>query len=63
MTEEQRRLVQIERLIHPAAIVGPHTVVLCPPLGSVDKYMKYISDHREDYKRFFGMSGVEYADD
>jgi len=47
---------QIERLINPPAIIGPDTVVLCPPLGSVGEYMAYLETHREDYRRAFGVT-------
>lgn len=50
MTEEE-----MDRLIYPIAIIGPNTVVLSPPLGSVAEYMKYLSDHADDYKAFFGL--------
>lgn len=51
---EQRLRDQMDLVINPPKIFGPDTIVLSPPLSSVDEYMKYISDHREDYKRFFG---------
>ena len=47
---------QIDRLINPPLIEREGMVVLSPLLGSVGDYMKYIKDHREDYKRLFGGS-------
>lgn len=56
MTHEQRiRADHMERLVNPPAIMGPQTVILSPPLGNVEEYMKYLSDNREHYRRFFGV--------
>lgn len=46
---------EIDLLIYPPAIIGPDTVILSPPLGSVAEYMQYLSDHAEDYRRFLGL--------
>lgn len=51
--ESKRKREMLDRLINPPAIMGPDTVILCPPLGSVDEYMKYLEEHKEDYHRFF----------
>jgi hypothetical protein len=43
---------QIEKMINPP-LVGERGVVLCPPLGSVEEYMRYLEVHKEDYHRLF----------
>lgn len=55
--QTQKRFAEREQdlMINQPKFVGPDTVVLSPPLGSVGEYMKYLADHREDYKRFFGV--------
>ena len=55
MTSHQARMRRdhIARAINPPRI-GEPSVVLSPPIGSVDAYMKYLADHREDYARLFG---------
>lgn len=50
MTKEQ-----IDLLINPPIVVGPDTVVLCPPVATTEAYMKYLKDNREHYRRFFGL--------
>lgn len=45
---------RMERIINPPAIIGPDTVILCPPLTSVADYMSYIEQNSEHYRRFFG---------
>ena len=51
--QKKRQLEWLEKQINPPAIVGPDTVILCPPISSVDDYMKYLKEHAEDYRRFF----------
>ena len=50
---------QIEKLVCPPIFVGPDTVVLSPPIGSVDAYMAYLHEHRDDYARFFGYANAD----
>lgn len=45
---------EIERLIRPL-LIGEPRVVLSPPLTSVDDYMTYLKEHREDYRALFGL--------
>lgn len=44
------------RAVDPPVLLRGDEVVLSPPL-EVDKYMKYLTEHREDYRRFFGKAG------
>jgi hypothetical protein len=55
MTEDEMVRDWAERVVNPPSVIGPDTVVLCPPLGSVGEYMAYLEAHREDYRRLFGV--------
>ncbi len=49
---EKRRVDLMDRMVNPPAF--GERKVLCPPLTGVEDYMKYLADHREDYRRLFG---------
>lgn len=51
--DEKRKTELLERQIRPPVVLGPNTVILSPPVGSADAYMRYLRDHAEDYRRFF----------
>lgn len=54
-----REFDRIERLINPPTLIGPDTVILCPPLSVAD-YMSYIRQNSEHYR---GFSGATLYDD
>ena len=53
MTLEEMELDRAQRLVNPPGVIGPNTVVLCPPLDP-EGAAKYITEHADDYARFFG---------
>lgn len=53
--ETKRKRETLDRLIYPPVIMGPDTVILSPPLGSVEEYMQYLRDNKEHYRAFFGL--------
>jgi hypothetical protein len=52
---DKARLDRIEKMVNPP-LMGKREV-LCPPLGSIEEYMRYLEAHREDYRRLFGDEG------
>ena len=59
MTKDKMRKDALDRLVYPPAIVGPNTVVLCPPVGDTRAYMKYLKDNEEHYRAFFGLESFD----
>jgi hypothetical protein len=50
---------EIERLINPPAVGFSEGQVLCPPISSVEDYMRWITENRQQLRIWLGLEADE----